>query len=648
MFRKLLLAGVITATSVLTIGAPTLTALDNTPWQLPVTPPRCSVEQAESGDVGDCLLAFYADPSTTGWGAPPAPGVGSGWTWQGYRYNGSPALEAWEAERIAANTDEVGGLAPGRLETHVAAQELFEGFLDEIAANGYRVRDASGYSFRCTSGNGGWSCPSGDPDDLSNHAWGLAIDMNASTNPIRRYDAIGSQTACATPMQTDLPHWVIQTAERWGLYWGGYGWNSGCTDTTTERSSVYRDPPHFEFRGTPEQAQAIAEFNLFNDPDRVCITVVDDDGVEGERCSRSSKPEAAERLPVQLDPPDGAVAAMINLTAVGGDWHGYLTLEDCGPQPTERTTSSLTFAPAQAVATMAVVPLSDDGRFCVYRSTSVHSLVDVVAYLGSDGEPLWFDPSTPTRLTDTRHEGSCTPFQECHDGPVPDQGEHVVPTADTAARIANIAVIDGQGPGYLQAGRCGALGPEVEFSNLNFMDASVRSNLALMDGSEEGSCIYALTEAHVIVDELGRLDAAAGYGWKLAPATRTLDTRECSDAWCDGRPDAGEIIELDLGTTAPGAAIAITVTATQAPGYVSVGRCSDFEGLEQPATSNANHMEGQTVTNLALVEVEDGAMCIYTRASAHVIIDVQAELVADHDVGVIPVPPTRVHDSRSV
>ena len=125
----------------------------------------------------------------------------------------------------------------------------------------------------------------------------------------------------------------------------------------------------------------------------------------------------------------------------------------------------------------------------------------------------------------------------------------------------------------------------------------------------------------------GRLDAETGYGWQLTPARRALDTRECTEAWCDDRPAAGELIELDLGTTAPGAAVAITVTDTEDPGYVWVGPCSDMEGLDEPTTSNVNHMAGQTVTGLALIETEAGAMCIYTRASAHVIIDVQAELV---------------------
>ena len=172
-------AGVVVAVPALTPAS----ALDNTPWTLPAPPPRCTADQANAGDVAGCIVAFYDDPSATGWGVPPAPGVGEGWTWSGYRYNGSAALAGWESTWIDANTDAVGGLRAGTLETHAYARALFEGFLNEISANGYRVREASGYSFRCTAGSGGWNCPSGDPDDLSNHAWGLAIDFNSARQP---------------------------------------------------------------------------------------------------------------------------------------------------------------------------------------------------------------------------------------------------------------------------------------------------------------------------------------------------------------------------------------------------------------------------------------------------------------------------------
>lgn len=626
---------------------PAEAALDNTPWVLPVPPPRCTLEQVDRGDVAGCVVVFYDDPAETGWGVPPAPGVGEGWVWNGARYNGSPALAGWESTYIEANTEPVAGLRTGTLEFHAAARALFEGFLNEITTLGYRVRDASGYGFRCTAGSGGWSCPSGDPDRLSNHAWGLAVDMNSNTNPIRSYSSVDGVTACQTPIVTDMPRWMIQTAEKWGLYWGGYGWNSGCQSLETQRTIVSRDPPHFEFRGTPEQAAAIVAFNLGNDPNAVCRTIVDDAGNDVERCSTSTRPPAGTRLPVELDPPVGAIAAMINLTASDAVGPGFLTLETCGAVDAERTTSALTFAAGESVASMAIVPLDPDGRFCVFRSTAVHSIVDIAAYFGADGEPLWFSPAAPERLTDSRLDGACLPEQECRPGAVPAMGVHTVPTDSESARIVNLTVVDARGPGFAQVGRCEDVGPGSEFSTINVMNAGARANLALVPAGTSGTCAFTLTQSDLIVDELGRLTDGDGLGWSLAPGRRAIDTRECDDQWCEGRPAAGTIVPVDLATDAPAAAIAITVTDTRGPGFVTVGRCDDLRSGGAGRTSNANYARGTTTTALAVVALDQGEMCAFTLASAHLIIDVQAELTVERTVGLLPVPPTRAHDSRT-
>jgi hypothetical protein len=650
------------------------TPLDDTPWVLPVPPERCTLEQVDTGDVAGCTVVFYDDPSETGWGVPPSPvGQGEGWEWSGARYNGSPILADWEATYIESNTEPVAGFGAGRIETHRDARGLFEGFLNEITDKGYRVRDVTGYGFRCTAGSGGWSCPSGDPDGLSNHAWGLAIDMNSATNPIKSYLSVDGQTACRTPIETDMPKWMIETAEKWGLYWGGYGWNSGCQSLDTQRTVVSRDPPHFEFRGTPEQAAAILAFNLGNDPSIVCRTVIDDEGNEVERCSRSTRPAADERVAVDTAAPEGAVAAMVNLTATDADGPGFLTLETCGPVDPLRATSALTFAPGESVASMAIVPLDADGRFCVYRSTSVHSIVDVAGFLtevpvtAADDpapdtteptvpstdpptdptiEPLWFSPVPPDRLTDSRLDGACLPQQECRPGFVPAESVHAVPTDSDEARIVNLTVVDARRPGYAQVGRCADVGLTNVFSNINVMNAAARANLALVPAGDTGTCAFTLSEANLIVDELGRLTSGDGLGWSLAPSRRAIDTRECTDDWCDGRPAAGEIVRVDLGTDAPAAAIALTVTGTRGPGYVTAGRCDDLAAGGAERTSNANYAAGQTTTALAVVALDAGEMCVFTLASAHVIVDVQAELVAERTVGVVPVDPARLHDSR--
>lgn len=63
----------------------------------------------------------------------------------------------------------------------------------------------------------------------SNHAWGLAIDLNSLRNPMRR------------PFTSDMPAGVSALAAKYGLRWGG-------------DYSTTPDPMHFEFMGTPGDA----------------------------------------------------------------------------------------------------------------------------------------------------------------------------------------------------------------------------------------------------------------------------------------------------------------------------------------------------------------------------------------------------------
>ena len=69
-----------------------------------------------------------------------------------------------------------------------------------------------------------------------------------------------------------------------------------------------------------------------------------------------------------------AKAISANITAVGGDVPGYLTVWPCGPRP---NTSTVNFASGSAVANGAQVPLSADGSLCVFANTNVQVIVDV-------------------------------------------------------------------------------------------------------------------------------------------------------------------------------------------------------------------------------------------------------------------------------
>lgn len=205
---------------------------------------------AATGVVDAATASALGVQRTAGTWPPP------GWIWRGWTYNGSPALRDWET-KMSSNRRAIGSVKVGHLVLMAAALPLFEGFVREIQAGGYRIESIGGYNFRCTS-NAGKTCEGLTPASLSNHAYGLAIDMNPARNPELTYRGVGGSSACATPQTTDLPRWVVQTAERWGLYWGGYGWSGGgCSGPGQQKPSVIRDPMHFEFRGTPEQARAI-------------------------------------------------------------------------------------------------------------------------------------------------------------------------------------------------------------------------------------------------------------------------------------------------------------------------------------------------------------------------------------------------------
>lgn len=144
-----------------------------------------------------------------GWGSPGAPG--------------SPAAAQYRKQHIV--TIDVGGV---RLQVRREVAPLFAGFIMQIVQGGYdlsELADDWGYASRYVRGYEAQKI-------LSNHAWGLAVDLNATTNPMTSDGKV----------HTDMPDWVVDAANRWSLAWGG------------DYKSRRKDPMHFEFTGTPADA----------------------------------------------------------------------------------------------------------------------------------------------------------------------------------------------------------------------------------------------------------------------------------------------------------------------------------------------------------------------------------------------------------
>lgn len=122
-----------------------------------------------------------------------------------------------------------------KLHVHRAVAHLFSGFLNELCQTGYRLdvdADDWGYNNRDIRGR---------PGVKSNHAWGLAIDINALKNPMTEAHPghAGQPGHDHRGVHTDMPPQTGALASKWGLRWGA--------NYTGSR----KDAMHFQFEGTP-------------------------------------------------------------------------------------------------------------------------------------------------------------------------------------------------------------------------------------------------------------------------------------------------------------------------------------------------------------------------------------------------------------
>ena len=217
-----------------------------------------------------------------------------------------------------------------------------------------------------------------------------------------------------------------------------------------------------------------------------------------------------------------------------------------------------------------------------------------------------------------------------------------VDLGDVPTAVANLTVVDATAAGYVAAGKCEALAAGAQFSNVNYQAGAASANLSVVSGDASGQiCVYSHSDAHVIVDRVGTLDRSAGYGWKLTTPKRVIDTRTST------RVPAMGVVRIPLAVSGAGAVVNVTITQTAAAGYATIGPCSTLTPNVEPATSTVNYGRDGTVANMAFVEADDaGDVCVFTYAAAHVIVDIQSELVTEHELGLVSVAPTRVHDSR--
>lgn len=146
--------------------------------------------------------------------------VGSITNTEAKRIYGSTEAEV-VAQLVSIDFPEVGAVRVHRLAAPcfiAAGQEMVR----NGALNNYDIRSFGTFSWRCAK-NTDYTCKS----TLSNHSFGIAVDINPGTNPYKSDQLI-----------TDFPPGLITAFKNYGFGWGG-DWKSS------------KDAMHFEWLGRP-------------------------------------------------------------------------------------------------------------------------------------------------------------------------------------------------------------------------------------------------------------------------------------------------------------------------------------------------------------------------------------------------------------
>lgn len=326
---------------------------------------------------------------------------------------------------------------------------------------------------------------------------------------------------------------------------------------------------------------------------------------------------------------EGAVAAAVNLTTTNPRRNGHLTVHRCDESPPN--TSVHNFVRGQVVAHAAIAPLDAAGNFCVTTITQTNLVVDVS---GLFGPGHGFTTLHPTRWADTRSTGKVaagsTLALDVHD-----VRARAGIVGDPAALALVVTAVGGEGLGHVTVSPCGV---DANHSNVNFGGAAPTPNLVIAAPDADGRiCLFAVTTTHLLVDVFGSFDETADVS--IGTPSRLFDSRTT------GAPVPGQTsIRIDVGaelaSAEHGAILNLTGARAQSPGHFTAYPCAGGK----PDTSSLNVTPGAAVANAVIVRPDaDGAVCVATHSTAHVVVDLLGEVGA----AFTGFRPVRVLDTRA-
>ncbi len=424
---------------------------------------------------------------------------------------------------------------------------------------------------------------------ISRHTWGMALDVNPSTN------AMGDPTP-------SIDQRIVDIFRRWGFAWGGsftipdgmhFEWVGGArrreyqvvvagqpgvpanataavlnvTATETAADGYLTVYPCGETRPTASNVNyrrgesvpnlVVAKLGAGG---KVCLytyapadviidlagTFTPDSGYQPASPNRmldtrTGAPVAAGTAVELTVAPNGAVpadaaAVALNVTATEAAGWGYLTVYPCDePRP---EASNVNYDPGQTIPNLVLAKVGAGGKVCIYSHADTHVVVDLAGWFapGSD-----YVPTAPTRLLDTRPGGA----------PVP-AGQSVGVAVPPAGAVLSVVATEPQAPGYLTVYACDQGVPYA--SNVNYVAGQTIANATIgRPGADGRVCVYTYATTHVVVDTTGSFATGAGYH-PVTPA-RILDTRT----------DPARVLAQALATAEPGRPVMVDPAAVEAP-----------------------------------------------------------------------------------
>lgn len=246
---------------------------------------------------------------------------------------------------------------------HRKVAKIFTNFITTLVATPYPIDKGTldDWSYNCRH-------ISNDPSKpWSNHAWGLAVDINSLTNPM------------TSPLTTDMPGWVRdeqKLMDTWGLRWGG-------------EYSGTPDPMHYEFMLTPADADRISAsldggewWEVGAIPPAQVDQIV-------SACLKALDQWDSARPPYLGSNPDGSKKSATLTEAVNGIWGGGIPLISTNVKEllAWTTATNLPTADEIADAVWADVPPGAGVDYLTVKRACTAALEEVIARITVDVEP---------------------------------------------------------------------------------------------------------------------------------------------------------------------------------------------------------------------------------------------------------------------